>query len=371
MRVPFLDLGRQLEEVGAETREALERVLASGAYILGREVESFEREWADFCGARGAAGVNSGTDALTLALVASGAVRPGRGDEVITTPLTAGYTALAVLNAGATPVFADVDPRSLTLDPEALAKAVTPRTRAVVPVHLYGRMADIGAVCDVAARLGLVVVEDAAQAHGAVAEGRRAGTHGHASAFSFYPTKHLGAGGDGGAVTSNDLSLIERVKELRQGGHEAALRSGPPSGLNSRLDEMQAALLRVKLRRLEEWNARRRRLAEDYRRGLARAGRLQLPPEHEPGAHVYHLFVARHPERERLREHLSARGVETLVHYPYLLHRQTLFRREAQAALPVAESVVGGILSLPLYPQLRDEELRAVVGAILEFEDIR
>lgn len=369
MRVPFLDLGRQLEEVGAEARAALAGLLSSGAYVLGREVEAFEREWADFCGARGAAGVGTGTDAITLALVASGAVRPGRGDEVITTPLTAGYTALAILNAGAVPVFADINPRTLTLDPEALTKAVTPRTRAVVPVHLHGRMADIEAVCDVASRPGLVVLEDAAQAHGASANGARAGTHGRASAFSFYPTKNLGAFGDGGAVTSNDLTLIERVKELRQGGHEAAMRSGLPAGLNSRLDEMQAALLRVKLRRLEPWNARRLRLADEYRRGLSRVERLLLPPEHEPGAHVYHLFVAQHPERERLREHLSARGVETLIHYPYLLHQQPLFRRDAQAPLPFAESVVGKILSLPLYPQLTDEELRAVVGAILEFED--
>jgi dTDP-3-amino-3,4,6-trideoxy-alpha-D-glucose transaminase len=368
MRVPFLELRRQLEEVGAETREAFERVLAGGAYVLGREVEAFEREWADFCGARGAAGLNSGTDALALALVASGAVRPGRGDEVITAPLTAGYTALAILNAGATPVFADINPHTCTLDPEALAKAATPRARAVVPVHLYGRMADIAGVCDAAARLGLVVVEDAAQAHGAGAGGRRAGAHGQASAFSFYPTKNLGAYGDGGAVTSNDLKLIERVKELRQGGHEAALRAGTPAGLNSRLDEMQAALLRVKLRRLEEWNARRRRLADEYRRGLSGRGRLLPPPAHEPGAHVYHLFVAQHPERERLRQHLSARGVETLVHYPYLLHHQPLFRRDAQPPLPFAESVVDRILSLPLYPQLRDEELRAVVAAILEFE---
>ncbi len=198
MRVPFLDLGRQLEEVGAETREALAGVLSSGTYILGREVEAFEREWADFCGARGTAGVGSGTDALTLALVATGAVRPGRGDEVITTPLTAGYTALAVLNAGAVPVFADINPRTLTLDPEALTKAVTPRTRAVVPVHLYGRMADIEAVCDVASRHGLVVIEDAAQAHGASAGRARAGTHGQAAAFSFYPTKNLGASATAG-----------------------------------------------------------------------------------------------------------------------------------------------------------------------------
>ncbi|MCA1633619.1 MAG: DegT/DnrJ/EryC1/StrS family aminotransferase [Acidobacteria bacterium] len=369
MRVPFLDLRRPHEEVGAETEDALRGVLAGGSYILGHEVEAFEGEWARFCGARGAAGVGNGTDALALALVASGAVRPGRGDEVVTTPLTAGYTALAILNAGATPVFADINPDTCSLDPESLDKAVTPRTRAVVPVHLYGRLADMEGIGDAAARRGLVVIEDAAQSHGASAGGRRAGSHGHAAAFSFYPTKNLGAYGDGGAITSDDLSFIERVKGLRQGGHEAALRAGLPGGLNSRLDEMQAAALRVKLRRLEEWNSRRRRLADAYRRELSRCEGLVLPAEHEQGSHVYHLFVAQHPERERLREHLSARGIETLIHYPYLLHRQPLFRRDAQAALPVAESVVDKIFSLPLYPQLREEELRAVIGAILDFDD--
>ena len=370
MLVPFLDLRRPHKEVGAEIEGVLRGVLAGGSYILGREVEAFEGEWASFCGARGgAAGVGNGTDAL--ALVASGAVRPGRGDEVITTPLTAGYTALAILNAGATPVFADIDPHTYTLDPEAFRKAVTPRTRAVVPVHLYGRIADMEGICDEAARRGLSVIEDAAQAHGASAGGKRAGAHGHAAAFSFYPTKNLGAYGDGGMVTSNDAGLIERVKELRQGGHEAALRAGLPAGLNSRLDETQAAALRVKLRRLDEWNSRRRRLADAYRRELSsRCEQIVLPAEHEPDAHVYHLFVAQHPERERLREHLSARGIETLIHYPYLLHRQPLFRRDTQAALPVAESVVDRIFSLPLYPQLGEEELRLVVGAILDFEEL-
>jgi dTDP-4-amino-4,6-dideoxygalactose transaminase len=369
MRVPFLNLKRQLEEVGAETQRALGEVLASGAYILGREVEDFEVEWARFCGARGAAGVGNGTDALSLALVASGAVRPGLGDEVITTPLTAGYTALAILNAGATPVFADIDPHTLTLNPDAIAKAVTPRARAVVPVHLYGRMADMEAVCEAAERRGLFVIEDAAQAHGASLGGRRAGSHGHAAAFSFYPTKNLGAYGDGGMVTSNDAGLIERVKELRQGGHESALRAKPPAGLNSRLDEMQAAALRVKLRRLEAWNSRRQALAEAYSRELSHCPKLTLPAPHEKDAHVFHLFVTQHPERERLREHLSARGVETLIHYPYLLHQQPLFRHTAQAPLPVAESVVSKILSLPLYPHLTEEELRAVASAILDFKD--
>jgi dTDP-3-amino-3,4,6-trideoxy-alpha-D-glucose transaminase len=370
MPVSFLDLRREHEEVASGVGARVERVLAGGAYILGREVEAFEREWARFCGVEASAGVANGTDALALALVASGAVRPGRRDEVITAPLTAGYTALAIQNAGAVPAFADVDPDTYTLDPRSLERALTPRSRAVVPVHLYGRMADMEAVCDFAERRGLFVVEDAAQAHGARLGRRRAGAWGQAAAFSFYPTKNLGAYGDGGAVTSEDVKLIERVKELRQGGHPSAL-SGRIAGRNSRLDELQAAALRVKLKRLDAWNRRRRRLAAMYHKLLSRGvKRLVLPSTSAtPDSHVFHLYVVRHPERERLRAHLAARGVETLIHYPAPLHLQTLFRRRSQHTLPAAERLTDEILSLPLYPQLHDEELRAVADAILEFEN--
>jgi dTDP-4-amino-4,6-dideoxygalactose transaminase len=372
MPVSFLDLRRQHEEVSTDARAAAERVLAGGSYVLGREVEAFEREWARFCGVRACAGVANGTDALALALLASGAVRPGRRDEVITAPLTAGYTALAVLNAGGLPVFADVDPETYTLDPRSLERALTPRTRAVLPVHLYGQMADIEAVCEFAKRRGLVVVEDAAQAHGARLRGRRAGSWGHAAAFSFYPTKNLGAYGDGGAVTSDDASLIERVRELRQGGHPSAL-AGRVAGRNSRLDELQAALLRVKLARLDAWNRRRRQLAGLYQRLLKRGvKRLVLPSARRgAGSHVFHLYVVSHPERERLRAHLSARGVETLIHYPSALHLQPLFRRTERPALPTAEKLSGEVLSLPLYPQLREDELHVVAAAVLEFEGMR
>jgi dTDP-4-amino-4,6-dideoxygalactose transaminase len=369
MPISFLDLRREHEEVGDDVRAAVECVLSSGTYILGREVEAFEREWARFCGVRACAGVANGTDALSLALVASGAVRPGRRDEVITAPLTAGYTALAVLNAGGVPAFADIDPNTYTLDPRGLERALTPRTRAVVPVHLYGQTADMEAVCDFASRRGLVVIEDAAQAHGARLNGPRAGAWGHAAAFSFYPTKNLGAYGDGGAVTSDDARLIERVKELRQGGHPSAL-GRRVAGMNSRLDELQATALRVKLKRLDAWNRRRRQLAGAYRRLLSRGGkRLVLPSTGaRAGSHVFHLYVVRHPERERLRAHLAARGVETLIHYPSPLHLQPLFRRRGQPALPAVERLTDEIFSLPLYPQLRDEELCAVADAILEFE---
>jgi dTDP-4-amino-4,6-dideoxygalactose transaminase len=368
MPVSFLDLRRGHEEVAAGVRAAFGRVLDGGAYILGREVEAFEREWARFCGAAAAAGVANGTDALALALVAAGAVRPGRRDEVITAPLTAGYTALGVLNAGGVPVFSDIDPETFTLDPRGLERALTPRTRAVVPVHLYGRMSDMEAVCDFAERRGLVVVEDAAQAHGARLGPRRAGSWGHAAAFSFYPTKNLGAYGDGGAVTSDDAGVIERVKELRQGGHPSAM-CGAVAGRNSRLDELQAAALRVKLKRLGAWNRRRRQLAGMYHKLLSRRVQRLVLPSTGAGSHVFHLYVVRHPERERLRAHLAARGVETLIHYPAPLHLQKLFKRRGQTPLPAAERLAGEILSLPLYPQLRDEELRAVAVAVLEFEN--
>lgn len=367
MRIPFLDLTRQHVELEVEAAAALKQVMAGGVFILGREVEAFEEEWAGFCGVRGAAGVNSGTDALTLALIASGVVRQGRRDEVITSPLTAAYTALAILNAGGVPVFADIDPQTYTLDPSAVEQAITSRTRAVVPVHLYGQMADMPALHAVAAQRGLTLIEDAAQAHGARLGEKCAGAHAHASAFSFYPTKNLGACGDGGAVASNDTALIERVKKLRQGGHPAAFGAGL-EGRNSRLDEMQAALLRVKLPHLEKWNERRRSLARIYDETLGRCGALQLPSARQPGAHVYHLYVMQHPRRDSLRSHLAANGIETLIHYPFLLHQQPLFRRTEQSALPVAEDAAGKIISLPLYPHLTEVETREVADKILHFE---
>jgi dTDP-4-amino-4,6-dideoxygalactose transaminase len=368
MMVQFLDLRRQHQEIAEEVTEAIARVLKSGAYILGQEVETFEREWAHFCGVSEAAGTASGTDALTLALLASGAVRPNAQDEVITSTLTAAYTALAILNAGAVPVFADIDPHTYTLDPESIEKVITPRTRAILPVHLYGQMADMKTIGEIASRYRLTVIEDAAQAHGSYLPQMSAGAHSLAAAFSFYPTKNLGAAGDGGAVVSNDAELIERVKILRQGGHVNALQKGP-AGRNSRLDEIQAALLRVKLRHLKKWNDWRRQLAHLYQerlRGCPHAFLPQAPGA--PSSHVYHLYVIQHPERTRLRNYMAKLGIETMIHYPYLLHQQALFKRKEQISLPVAENVLGKILSLPLYPQLSAREVEAVCDAIMEFE---
>jgi dTDP-3-amino-3,4,6-trideoxy-alpha-D-glucose transaminase len=361
-QVSFLDLKRAHREVEAEISESLARVFSRGVFILGPEVAAFETEWAHFCRARAAAATGNGTDALTLALIASGAVRQGRGDEVITAPLTAAYTALAILRAGGVPVFADIDPQTYTLDPSAVAAAITPRTRAIVPVHLYGQMAAMKPLSAIAAAHDLLMIEDAAQAHGAGSDDDWPGAHSLAAIWSFYPTKNLGAFGDGGAVTSNDTALIERIRLLRQGGHARAIAE-KVAGLNSRLDELQAAMLRVRLRRLTEWNARRRALANYYLESFKRLP-LQLPTE---AAHAWHLFVIQHERREELRAHLAARGVETLIHYPYLLHEQPLFRRGEQRALPVAEATVRRILSLPLYPQLAPDEARQVVSAIREF----
>jgi dTDP-4-amino-4,6-dideoxygalactose transaminase len=355
MQIPFLDLARQQQELDAEIKAAVVHVLEHGHYILGAEVAQFEDEWARVCGARAAAGVANGTDALTLALIASGAVRAGHNDEVITTPLTAGYTALAIRNAGGVPVFADLDPQRFTLAPAAIESAITAKTRAIVPVHLYGQLAAMEAINNIAQQHNLIVIEDAAQAHGA-----SVGSFSRAATFSFKPTKNLGAWGDGGAVVSNDEALIARVKTLRQGGHWNALQS-ETAGRNSRLDELQAAILRVKLRHLQRWTERRRHLAAKYWAALQMTS-LLLPLLTDE--HVFHLFVVCHAERDSLRVQLQARGIETLIHYPYLLHQQPLFRRAEQAALPVAEQIVTEIFSLPLYPQLSDEEVNRVIALL-------
>jgi dTDP-4-amino-4,6-dideoxygalactose transaminase len=362
VKIPFLDLRRQALETSSAVLSATSKVLTRGNFILGPEVEAFEREWAAYCGTLGAVGVASGTDAITLSLLASQAVRPGQADEVITSPLTAGYTALGIVNAGAVPVFADIDPQSCTLNPETLERAISSRTRAIMPIHLYGRMADMASINAIAARHGLIVIEDAAQAHGATLDGKRSGSSSLAGAFSFYPTKNLGALGDGGIIVSNDGGLLERARLLRQGGHLAGLKSAIP-GRNSRLDELQASILRVKLPRLDAWNDARRRIAAMYDELLGEAAAAS-----PRGSHVYHLYVVRNRERDKLKSHLEAKGIETAIHYPYLLHQQPLFERAGQQPLPNAEQLVNQILSIPLYPQLTDAEVMMVARAVVEFQ---
>jgi dTDP-3-amino-3,4,6-trideoxy-alpha-D-glucose transaminase len=361
VRVPFLDLSAAQAEAAGDLRAAFERVTASGRWVLGPEVEAFEREWAQACATEHAIGVGSGLDALTLALRALGI---GPGDEVVVPAQTFVATWLAVSATGATPVGADVDDATGNLDPAATAAAAGPRTRAIVPVHLFGQPADMTALRAVAAPRALAVVEDAAQAHGALWAGVPAGALGHVAAFSFYPGKNLGALGDGGAVTTGDPALAEQVRLLRNYGsqrkyvHEAA-------GVNSRLDELQAAFLRAKLERLEAWNARRRAVAARYLEALADVETIRLPavrPEAEP---AWHLFAVRCEQRDALAEHLGARGVETLVHYPTLPHRTGAYARPGR--FPRAEAWAAQELSLPIGPHMTSADVDLVVDAVRAF----
>jgi dTDP-4-amino-4,6-dideoxygalactose transaminase len=353
--------------VGALRREldlAVARVLDSGWFILGPEVEAFERELAAVLGARAAVAVGNGTDALFLSLRALGV---GPGDEVVTTPISAAFTALAVLQAGARPVFVDVDPATLNLDAGKVEAALSPRTKAIVPVHLYGHPADMDPILAIARDRGLAVLEDACQAHGALYRGRPVGTlagERGIGALSFYPTKNLGALGDGGAILVNDPALASRLRQLRNGGQSDRYRHELP-GVNSRLDEIQAAFLRVGLRHFPAWTERRRALAELYVQGLDGSG-VALLREQPYARAVHHLFVVRHPRRDALARALRARGVGTLVHYPIPLHLQPVFAPLGgrPGDLPVAEKAGGEILSLPLFPELRDEQAQAVVAAV-------
>lgn len=348
-------------EDAAAIRAAIDRVIASGWFVLGPEVEAFEREFADAGGVPHAVGVGTGTDAITLILRA---LDIGPGDEVITPPLSAAYSALAVMMAGARPVFADIDAERLTLDPAAVEAAITPRTRAVMPVHLYGQAADMQALEAIAARHNLALVEDAAQAHLATVDGRPVGTIGVAAATSFYPTKNLGALGDGGAVLTRDAGLAARIRRLRNGGQSSRYHHDEP-GANSRLDEMQAAILRARLPLLATWTARRRAIASHYRGGLAQA-EVRVPREFDRG-HVYHLFPVLTSARDRFQQHMRELGVETLIHYPVPIPRQPALRGMAPQMCPVADRICSEIVSLPMYPGLSAAAASAVVDAAAAF----
>lgn len=362
MKVAFGDLRRQSEAIRADLERAFEDVLAGGRYIGGNYVQAFEEAFASWCGAREAVGVGSGTDAIELALRA---LDIGPGDEVITAANTCVPTVAGIEATGATPVLVDVDEDCFTLDPAALPGALTTRTRAIVPVHLYGQCAEMDAVCAFAREHGLVVVEDAAQGHGAEHGGRRAGTLADVAAFSFYPTKNLGALGDAGAVLTDDPEVAARVRAMRSFGERAM---GPPTerGQNSRLDALQAAMLGVKLKRLEDWNERRRELAALYDELLEDVP-LRRPSEAPGRRHVYHLYVVRASDRDRLQGELAEREVETLVHYPLAVHENPPYRSlDRPGQLERSERACREVLSLPLYPELTDEEARAVAAALQE-----
>ena len=359
VRVPFNVLAAGAERAAIDA--AIARVIDSGWFVLGPEVTAFEQEFAAATGAAHAAGVNTGTDALALALMALGI---GAGDEVITSPLSAAYTALAIDMAGARPVFADIDPERLTIDPAAAAAAVTSRTRAIIPVHLYGQPADMPAIHAVAARHGLAVIEDACQAHLATCAGTPVGRGSAITAYSFYPTKNLGALGDGGAVTTDDAALAARIRRLRNGGQSTRYHHDE-RGVNSRLDELQAAILRTRLSGLAANTATRRRLAAAYRAAL-HDGAIHVPREFDAG-HVYHLFPVLTPERDRFQAHLRAAGVETLIHYPVPIPRQPAAADWSPVQCPVTDRITSQVVSLPLYPSLSAAAQAEVVAAVRSF----
>ncbi len=365
MEVPFLDLKAQHAALEHELTDAFRVILRGAAFVGGPEVEAFEREFAAFCHTKGAVGVASGTDALRFAYLAMG-IEPG--DEVITVPNTFIATTEALTQAGASVRFVDVLPDTLLMDPAQLAAAITPRTVGIVPVHLYGTPADMDPILAIAHAHGLWVIEDAAQAQGAMYKGRRAGTMGAMAGFSFYPGKNLGACGEAGAITSDDLGRLEFVRKLREHGQSQKYYHDI-EGYNGRLDALQAAFLRIKLRRLDSWNDARRALAAQYREGLSTVPDVQLIGDTPETIPVHHLFVVRVPQRNRVRAFLQERGIGTGLHYPLPLHLQIAYRhlQLAQGAFPVCEGAAAEILSLPIFPELTPSALAYVIDTLSEF----
>lgn len=361
MTIPFLDLGAATAELRSDIDAAIARVLSSGRYIGGEEVAAFEREFAAYVSAHHAVGVGNGLDALHLALRAVGV---GPGDEVIVASNTFIATWLGVTMAGATPVPVEPDPRTHNLDPARIEAAITPRTRAILPTHLYGQPADLAAILQIAKRHGLKVVEDAAQAHGARYRGARIGAHGHAVCWSFYPGKNLGAVGDAGAVTTDDPDIAERVRLLGNYGSSAKYVNDV-AGVNSRLDPLQAAVLRVKLSHLNAWNARRAAVADFYLHQFADLP-LTLPFTPDWADPAWHLFVVRSDRRDLLQSALKADGVETLIHYPIPPHRQGAYAAMGlpPGSLPIAERLAASVLSLPFGPHLSQDQADQVVAAL-------
>jgi dTDP-4-amino-4,6-dideoxygalactose transaminase len=358
--IPFVDLARQHAQIREEIDTAIAQVVGDGAFILGPDVQLFETEWAEFCEAKHAIGVASGTAAIQLTLEALGV---GAGDEVIVPANTFVATVLPVVHLGATPVLVDCDPITATIDVDAVAQAVTPRTRAVIAVHLYGQSAEMDPLLELGEHHGFDVLEDACQAHGARYRGRRVGALGRAGCFSFYPSKNLGALGDGGAVVTNDPELADRLRKLRDLG-QARKYEHVLQGHNERLDTLQAAVLRVKLRRLQEWNEARQRHAKDYAARLAGTGVL-VPEAVDGREHVWHLYVVRSSDRERIRGSLEAEGIQTGLHYPVPVHLQEVFAPlgHGVGAFPVAEQWSREGLSLPMFAELRPAEIEAVARA--------
>jgi dTDP-4-amino-4,6-dideoxygalactose transaminase len=359
--IPFLDLKKQYASIKPEIDAAVFRILESSQYVLGDEVAGFERDFAAYCGTKHAIAVNTGTSALHLSLIAAGV---GPGDEVITIPFTFVATVSAICYTGARPVFVDIEPRSFTMDVSQIEKAITPRTKAILPVHLYGQMADMDAIMEIARRHNLVVIEDACQAHGAEYNGRRSGSIGAMGCFSFYPGKNLGAYGEGGAVVTSDDEAAKKIRMLRDWGQEKRYHH-VLKGFNYRMEGFQGAILRVKLRYLEQWTEARRARAREYDSSLAGSA-VQTPEQLAGRRHVYHIYAVRTPERDALQQSLQADGVQTGLHYPIPVHLQ-----EAHADLghkvgdfPQSEAAAREVLSLPMFPEMTTTQVETVAAAV-------
>jgi len=373
MAIPFVDLNTQYKEIRRELKGTLERVFNQGDFILGEEVRLFEKEFAKYCGTRFAVGVNSGTDALFLGLLSLGI---GRGDEVIVPTFTFIATALAVSFTGARPVFCDIDEGTYNIDINKIEKAITEKTKAIIPVHLYGQLADMKPILKIAQKYNLRVIEDAAQAHGAgyrtqvtssqKPETRKVGSLGDIGCFSFYPTKNLGAFGDGGMVLTNDRKVYKRLLMLRDYGRISKYEH-KIMGYNSRLDTIQAAILRIKLRYLDRWNRLRREKARLYSE-LLKGIDVIIPKEKDYGIHVYHIYAIRIKNRDRVIKKLNERGIKALIHYPKPLHLQRVYKNLGykRGDFPIAERVAKEVISLPIYPNLKEEQIGYTVKSIKE-----
>lgn len=364
MKVPYLDLQAQYQGIKAEVLEALNGVLETNSYILGPDVKAFEEEFASYCAGEHCIAVSSGTSALHLALLAGGI---GPGDEVITVPFTFVASVAAILYAGATPVLVDIEPDTFTMNPALIEAAITPRTRAIMPVHLYGQPADMNPILEIARRHNLLVIEDAAQAHGAEYSGRRVGTIGDIGCFSFYPGKNLGAYGEGGAVTTNNAEYDHKIRVLRDWGQEKKYHHAV-KGFNYRMDGFQGAVLRVKLRHLEAWTEARRACARRYDEALQGLD-IILPPVMPYARHVYHTYTIRTSQRDELQAALQEQGIATGVHYPLPVHLQEAYSDLGYTAgdFPEAERAVGEVLSLPIYPELSTVQQDTVVAAVRDY----
>jgi dTDP-4-amino-4,6-dideoxygalactose transaminase len=361
MKVPFVDLQAQYRTIAQEINAAIQGVLERSDYILGEEVRLFEEDFSKYIGTADAVGVGSGLDALELALRAYGI---GPGDEVITAANTYIATVLAIIAAGARPVLVDMDLDTYNIDVAAMEAAISPRTRGIMPVHLYGQPADMEPILAIARKHNLVVIEDAAQAHGAMYAGRRAGAWGHAAAFSFYPGKNLGAYGDGGAITTNDATIAEKIRHLRNYGQRVKYEH-VVAGTNSRLDTMQAAILRVKLRYLDQWNAARQDRAKTYSSLLGKRP-FAVPKIAANRTHIFHLYVVQTEDRTQVQEFLGSKGIATGIHYPIPIHMQEACKDLGyrHGDFPVTESVAGRVLSLPMYPELTLEQCEFIATTL-------